>query len=68
MADFKPGDRVQVNLTAGIVPGEEGTPDWQAGTVEQRLPNGLYRILLDEPISDRTAEKEALPEHVRPLT
>ena len=68
MAEFKAGDRVQVNITAGILPGETGEPDWQAGAIEEQLPNGLYRIRLDEPISGRTAEKEALPEHIRPLT
>lgn len=67
MAEYNAGDRVLVNISAGVLPGQEAEPDWQGGTVEERLPNGLYRILLDEAISDRSAEKEALPEHMRPL-
>jgi hypothetical protein len=68
MAEYRSGDRVLVNMSAGIVPGSEGVPDWQPGTVEERLENGEYRIRLDQPIGGRTADKEAAPEHVRPLS
>ena len=65
MAEYQPGDRVDVDVSAGILPGERAAPDWQSGTVVERLPNGYYRIRLDLPIGGRTAEKEAAPEHVR---
>ena len=67
MAEFQAGDRVLVNVGAGIVPGAQGSPDWQTGTVAERLPNGYYRVQLDAEIAGRSAEKEAAPEHVRPL-
>ena len=66
MAEFRTGDRVEVNVSAGIVPGTSPEPDWQPGTVVERLDNGLYRVRLDAPIAGRTAEKEAAPEHLRP--
>lgn len=65
MNEYRPGDRVEVDISAGILPGVETEPDWQPGTVERRLPNGLFRILLDAPIEDRTARKDAKPEHIR---
>ena len=65
MADYQPGDRVEVNTSAGILAGTTPEPDWQAGTVAERLANGRYRIRLDQPIAGQTAEKEAAPEHVR---
>ena len=68
MAEYQPGARVLVNISAGIVPGAEGSPDWQPGTVEGTLENGYYRVRLDQEIAGRGAEKEAAPEHVRPLT
>lgn len=67
MADYKPGDRVLVNISAGIIPGATTAPDWQPGTIEEQMPNGLYRVLLDESISGRTAEKDAAPEHLRAM-
>lgn len=67
MAEFWPGDRVQVNISAGIVPGAHPEPDWQPGTVTARLPDGMYRVRLDAPISGRTAEKDATEQHIRPL-
>lgn len=65
MAEYTPGDRVEVNISAGILPGANPEPDWQPGTVVERMANGRYRIRLDEPIAGQTAEKEAAPEHVR---
>ena len=67
MAGYSAGDRVLVNISAGILPGEEGVPDWQPGTVEELLPNGYYRVRLDQEIAGRLAEKEAAPEHLRPF-
>jgi hypothetical protein len=67
MAEYRPGDRVLVDISAGIVPGGHATPDWQPGTVRERLPNGRYRVRLDVPIAGRAAEKEAASEHIRPL-
>lgn len=65
MPEYAPGARVEVNISAGILPGTNPEPDWQAGTVVERMPDGKYRIRLDEPIAGQTAEKEAAPEHVR---
>lgn len=67
MADFANGDRVLVNTSAGLLPGAQGAPDWEPGTVVGRTANGMYRVRLDEAIANRTAEKEAAPEHVRLL-
>jgi len=67
MAEFRHGERVLVNLSAGILPGEAGAPDWQPGTIERREENGYYRVHLDAPISAREAVKEAAPEHIRAL-
>ncbi len=67
MAEFRAGDRVLVNVSAGILPGGDGAPDWQPGTVAERLPNGYYRVRLDQEIAGRSADKEAEPEHLRPL-
>jgi hypothetical protein len=36
-------------------------------TVAELLDNGMVRVRLDAPIAGRTAEKEAAPEHIRPL-
>jgi len=66
MAEYRTGDRVEVDVNAGIVPGTAPEPDWQPGEVVERLENGTYRVRLDEPIAGRTAEKEAAPEHIRP--
>ena len=66
MAEYRTGDRVEVNVSAGIVPGTDPEPDWQTGTVVERLDDGRYRVRLDAPIAGRTAEKEAAPEHLRP--
>jgi ribosomal protein L21E len=68
MPEYKSGDRVEVDISAGILPGTRPEPDWQRGTVVERLPDGMLRIRLEEPIAGQTAEKDALPEHVRPLT
>jgi len=65
MAEYAPGSRVEVNISAGILPGSHPEPDWQPGTVIAVQPNGMLRIRLDEPIAGQTAEKDALPEHVR---
>ncbi len=67
MAEYQPGDRVEVDISAGIIPGANLAPDWQRGTVVARLENGRYRVRLDEPIAGQTAEKEAAPEHVRAI-
>ncbi len=67
MADYQPGDRVEVDISAGILPGTNPQPDWQTGTVVARLENGRLRVRLDEPIAGQTAEKEAAPEHIRPV-
>jgi hypothetical protein len=67
MAEFGKGDRVLVNLSAGILPGEPRAPDWQPGTIEERLDNGYYRVHLDAPIAGRDAVKEAASEHIRAL-
>jgi hypothetical protein len=67
MAEFQPGDRVLVDVSAGILPGERTAPDWQPGTVSERMESGLYRVRLDMEIGGRPAEKEAAPEHLRPL-
>lgn len=66
MAEYSAGERVQVNISAGLVTSGSGAPDWQLGTVVERLPNGYYRIRLDQPIGGRSAEKEAAPDHMRP--
>ncbi len=67
MAEYKTGDVVEVNISAGIVPGANPEPDWQRGTVISRLENGFYRIQLHDPITGRSAEKDAAPESIRPL-
>jgi ribosomal protein L21E len=67
MTEYRPGDRVEVDVSAGIVPGAHPEPDWQPGTVVEPRPEGMYRVRLDAPIAGRTAEKDALPEHIRPL-
>jgi hypothetical protein len=67
MAEYRNGDRVAVNISAGIVPGANPEPDWQPGTVVERLEDDRYRVRLDAPIAGRTAEKEAAAEHLRPL-
>jgi hypothetical protein len=61
VADYKTGDVVEVNISAGIVPGANPDPDWQRGTVISRLDNGYYRIQLHDPIAGRAAEKDAAP-------
>jgi hypothetical protein len=65
MTEFQPGERVEVNVSAGIVPGANPEPDWQPGTIAARLADGRYRVTLDLPIAGRTAEKEAAPESIR---
>jgi hypothetical protein len=65
MADYQPGDRVEVDISAGILPGTSPTPDWQPGTIVERLDNGRYRVRLDMAIAGRGAEKETAPEHIR---
>ena len=66
MAEFSVGQRILVDAAAGIVPGQQAHgPDWQPGTVRERLANGFYRVELDAPIAGRTAMKDAAPEHVR---
>jgi len=67
MDEYRAGEHVQVNISAGLLPGTNAEPDWQPGTVESRLPNGFYRIRLDASISGRTADKDAAPEHIRAL-
>jgi hypothetical protein len=67
MAEYHAGDRVLVDVSAGILPGEHAAPDWQPGTVASRMENGYYRVRLDVEIAGRPAEKEAAPEHVRSL-
>lgn len=65
MNEYQQGDRVEVNVSAGILPGSNPEPDWQPGTVEERLPNGLYRVRLDHGVAGRAAVKEAAAEHMR---
>jgi len=65
MMEYKSGDRVLVNVSAGIVSGVAGAPDWEPGTVLDRLDNGFYRVRLDEEIGGREAIKEAALEHIR---
>jgi hypothetical protein len=67
MPEFRRGERVLVNISAGIAPGAEGEAEWQPGTVEERMENGFYRVRLDGEIAGRGAEKEAAPEHIRAL-
>lgn len=67
MAEFHAGDRVLVNISAGIMPGAAGSPDWQPGTVAEILTNGYYRVRLDQQIAGRGADKEAASAHVRRL-
>ena len=67
MAEYEPGARVEVDISAGILPGTSPEPDWQPGTVMERLPNGRYLVRLDEPIAGRAAEKEAAAEHSRQI-
>ena len=64
--DYQPGDRVAVNISAGLLPGSHPEPQWEIGTVEERLPTGLYRVRLDGAVAGRPAVKEALPEHMEP--
>ena len=64
-AEYRPGERVEVNVSAGIVPGGEAEPDWQPGTVAEQLPNGMYRVRLENPIAGRPAEKEAESHNIR---
>jgi hypothetical protein len=66
MADYAPGDRVEVDISAGILPSADPEPDWRSGSVVARLDNGMVRIRLDDPIAGQAAEKEARPEHIRP--
>jgi hypothetical protein len=66
MAEYHPGQRVLVDISAGILPDSEATPDWQPGVVEERLETGWYRVRLDRPVGGREAVKEAAPEHIRP--
>jgi ribosomal protein L21E len=68
MPEYAPGDRVEVDISAGILPGTNPEPDWRTGVVVERTSAGRYRIRLDDPIAGQTAEKEAAPEHVRPAT
>jgi len=65
MAEYRAGDRVEANISAGIVPGAEPEPEWDHETVAERLPNGFYRIRLNHPIAGRAATKDAAPEHIR---
>ena len=65
--EYQAGDRVEVDIAAGITPAVESVAEWKPGTVIERLPSGLYRIRLLEPIGGREAEKEARPEHIRGL-
>lgn len=65
MVDLHVGDRVEVDVNAGIVPGTHPGPDWQTGTLQGRAENGMYVVRLDTPIGGREALKEAAPEHVR---
>ena len=68
MAEYGVGQRVLVDVAAGIVPGAgPHAPDWQPGVVRALLPNGFYRIELDAPIAGRMAQKDAAREHVRAL-
>lgn len=67
MDEFHAGDRVLVDVSAGILPGEQTAPDWHPGTVAERMENGFYRVRLDMEIAGRAAEKEAAPEHLRRL-
>lgn len=67
MAEYRTGDRVEVNVSAGIIPGAHPEEDWQPGTVVDRMDNGLYRVDIDAPIAGRQAMKEAAPEHLRPI-
>jgi hypothetical protein len=66
-ASDQSGDRVMVNVSAGILPGSHPEEDWQPGTVVGRNENGQYRIMLDGAIAGRQAEKDAAPEHMRRL-
>ncbi len=65
MTEYRAGDRVEVNISAGIVPGATPEPEWEPGTVEEQSPDGLVRVRLDHPIAGRSAIKEAAPEHIR---
>ena len=65
MTEYQPGDRVEVDISAGIIPGAQATPDWQPGTIAERLTDGRYRVRLDQPIGGRAADKEAAAEHIR---
>jgi hypothetical protein len=66
MPEYAPGDHVEVDISAGILPGTNPEPDWRTGTVIERTTTGRYRIRLDDPIAGQTAEKEAAPEHIHP--
>jgi hypothetical protein len=66
MAEYRAGDRVEVDISAGIVPGAQAEPEWEQGTIEERLPNGFYRVRLEHPIAGRAATKDAASEHIRP--
>src|SRR5437660_175971 len=65
--EYDVNEHLLVNISAGIVPGVAGAPDWQTGTITERLENGYYRVRLDQPVAGREAVKDAAPEHVRPL-
>src|SRR5262249_14302868 len=67
VAEDRAGARGGGGGSGGSVPGAHPQPDWQPGSVVERQPDGMYRVRLDAPIAGRTAEKDALPEHIRPL-
>lgn len=64
-ASFEVGDRVEVDISAGILPGATSDPDWQLGVVRGQTEDGLYRVELVRSIAGRPAEKDAAPEHIR---
>lgn len=64
-ATYQAGDRVEVDISAGILPGQHAEPNWQLGIVRGRGEDGLYRVELVRSIAGRPAEKDAAPEHIR---
>ena len=65
---FQPGDRVEVDISAGLLPGVETEPQWETGTIEDVQPSGMLVVRLDGSIAGRPALKEARMDHLRPAS
>jgi len=78
MAEYVAGQPVCVNLTGAQRVAHQGTeedvlphsaqPEWHAGTVRDRQPNGLYRVAVDATWADGSEASMVLvrPQGLRP--